>query len=71
MVSMAFGTDPASYNGFATSGAGGVLMLGAIDLVRRAGHVLSTGNTDFPPRITHPDLEARISHLATFAPRHV
>lgn len=66
MVSMAFGADPASYNGFATSGAGGVLMLGAIDLVRRAGHVLSTGNTDFPPRTTHPDLKARISHIATF-----
>ena len=70
IISMALGgQDPVS--GFAISGGGGVLVLGALDLVRRAKHVLATGNTDFPPRETHPEVPDRIARIAlfdTFAP---
>ena len=65
MVSTAIGTNGESPNPYEMSGTGGVLMLGALDLVRRTRHVLSAGNTDFPLRVTHPQLVERIAHIGT------
>jgi hypothetical protein len=66
MVSMAIGTNSERSNIFAMSGAGAVLMLGALDLVRRTRHVLEAGNTNFPPREIHPPLCERVTHIGSF-----
>lgn len=66
MVSLVAGTNAEPANPFAASGGGAVLMLGALDLVRRTTHVLTTGNTQFPARETHPPTAERIKHLGTF-----
>lgn len=46
------------------SGAGGVLMLGGIELVRRAKACLESGVAKPPPRETHPPLKERLSVIA-------
>jgi hypothetical protein len=66
MVSMAIGSSSEPPNPFAISGAGAALMLGALDLVRRAGHVLEAGNAEFPPREIHPPLHERVTHVGSF-----
>lgn len=66
MVSMAIGSNSEPPNPFAISGAGAVLMLGALDLVRRTRHVLEAGDTEFPPREIHPPLHERITHIGSF-----
>lgn len=66
MASMAIGTNEEPPNPFATSGAGSVLMLGALDIVRRTRHVLATGETEVPKRVTHPSLHERVGHVGSF-----
>jgi hypothetical protein len=66
MVSMAIGTNTEPPNFFEVTGAGGALMLGALELVQRTAHVLTEGNTDFPPGEVHPPFKDRIQHLASF-----
>jgi hypothetical protein len=66
MISIAIGSNAEPPNYFEITGAGGVLMLGSLDLVRRTIHVLTTGNTDFPPRDIHPPLADRIKTIGAF-----
>ena len=66
MISIAVGSNMEPPNYFEITGAGGVLMLGSLDLVRRAIHVLTTGNTDFPPRDVHPPLAERVQTIGAF-----
>ncbi|CBS88730.1 ImmA/IrrE family metallo-endopeptidase [Azospirillum lipoferum] len=66
MISMVIGCLSEPPNAFATSGVGAVLMLGALELVRRARHVLETGNTAFPPRKIHPPFHERIIRIGEF-----
>lgn len=65
-VSMMIGCNSESPNPFAFSGAGAVLMLGALDLVRRTEHVLEAGDTEFPPSEIHPPLHERVAHVGSF-----
>lgn len=46
------------------SGAAAVLILGALDLVRRANCVLATGSDNPPPRKSHPPFRDRIAYIA-------
>ena len=39
------------------------LLVGAFDLVRRANPVMATGNTESPPRETHPEKPDRIARI--------
>jgi hypothetical protein len=57
------GPPPHYSDMFTFSGAGGVLMLGALDLVRRANSVLETGADEMPYSKTHPPLRARLKVL--------
>lgn len=66
MASMAIGTNEEPPNPFAASGAGSVLMLSALDIVRRTRHVLAAGVAEFPKRATHPSLHERVAHVGDF-----
>jgi hypothetical protein len=46
------------------SGAAALLILGALDLVRRANWLLATGVDDPPPRKSHPPFKDRIAYIA-------
>jgi hypothetical protein len=48
-------------NMYLRSGVGGVVILGALDLVRRAHATLRTGSDRFEPRDTHPPFEERVA----------
>jgi hypothetical protein len=48
-------------NMYLRSGVGGVVILGALDLVRRAHATLSTGSDRFESRDTHPPFEERVA----------
>jgi hypothetical protein len=50
-------------NVYAMSGVGAVLILGSLDLVRRASAVLRTGVDNPPPREHHPPFRDRIIHI--------
>lgn len=63
-ASIAIGLRENAPNVYAMSGAGGVIILGALDLVRRAKAVLETGNDQVPPRERHPPFSDRIAHIA-------
>ena len=64
-ASIAIGSTESTPNFYAMSGAGGVIVLGALDLVRRAKVVLETGNEQFTPRERHPPFSERIAHIAS------
>jgi hypothetical protein len=55
------GTRAEPPNVFAQSGVGGVVVLGMMDIVRRARSVLKTGLDVAPPSNTHPSLADRVS----------
>jgi hypothetical protein len=63
-ASIAIGSHETEPNFYAMSGTGGVIILGALELVRRAKSVLETGNDQAPPRERHPPLADRIAHIA-------
>src|SRR5258708_14209520 len=48
-------------NIYALSGVGGVIMLGMMDLIRRARRVLRTGLDDAPASESHPSLADRVN----------
>jgi hypothetical protein len=60
-------------NPFAHFGGGGVLALYAVDMLRRAKSILSTGADQEVASDTHPSLEARLVNLRTlrYDPRNV
>lgn len=64
MISVQVGSDTSRPNFYAFSGIGGVLMLGAIDLVARTKAVLRTGLDQLPPRRSHPPFAERVAHIA-------
>jgi hypothetical protein len=61
LISGAIGKD--EDQDFIYSGAGGALMLGAIDLVARARSVLVSGSDILPPSKTHPPVAERIKRM--------
>ncbi|EHR03025.1 hypothetical protein Bra471DRAFT_03791 [Bradyrhizobium sp. WSM471] len=61
--SMAIGIREDEQNFYAVSGAGGVLILGSLDLIRRVRAVLETGQDDPPPRSHHPPYPDRVANL--------
>jgi hypothetical protein len=63
-VSMGLGTREEVMNFYAISGVGGVIILGMLDLVRRAKATLETGVDDVAPRGTHPSFSDRIDAIA-------
>lgn len=63
-ASIAIGSRENVPNFYAMSGTGGVIILGALDLVRRAKAILETGNDQTPPRERHPPVADRIAHIA-------
>jgi hypothetical protein len=62
-VCLAIGSRETPPNFYAMSGTGGVIILGALDLVRRAKAVLKTGKDQTTPRDRHPPLTDRIAHI--------
>jgi hypothetical protein len=50
-------------NFYAVSGAGAVVILGALDLIRRVRAVLETGRDEPPSRSHHPPYPERVSNL--------
>lgn len=63
-VCMVIGARESPPNFYAISGAGAVIILGALDLVRRAKAVLLTGNDRSAPRKRHPPCAQRIGVIA-------
>jgi len=55
--------DKPMYDVYAMSGVGAVLILGSLDLVRRASAVLRTGADIAPPREHHPPFRDRIDYI--------
>ncbi|HEX4410569.1 MAG TPA: hypothetical protein VH206_17495 [Xanthobacteraceae bacterium] len=64
-VSMAVGEGERPPNQYAVSGAGAVVILGALDLIRRATAVLRTGIDSAVPRKRHPPFADRIKFIAS------
>jgi hypothetical protein len=62
--SMVIGAREDEDNFYAVSGAGGVLILGSLELVRRVRAVLETGRDEPPPRSHHPPYLERVANLA-------
>lgn len=62
--SMAVEAKRAENNFYAESGAGGVLILGSLELIRRVRAVLETGKDEPPPRSHHPPYLERVANLA-------
>jgi hypothetical protein len=58
------GLESTPPNLFTASGAGAVLMLGGIELVRRTKAVLETGVAKPSPRRSHPPLDERLAMIA-------
>jgi hypothetical protein len=63
-ASIAIGSQESVPNFYAMSGVGGVVILGALDLVRRATALLETGNDQTPPREGHPPFRDRVEIIA-------
>lgn len=63
-VSMAIGSREVPPNFYAMSGTGGVIILVALELVKRAKAVLETGQDYFEPSASHPSLRDRVAHIA-------
>jgi hypothetical protein len=63
MITMVDGTTSEPANLYAASGTGAVLILTALDLVRRTHALLETGNPVTIPRDTHPELDDRIEAI--------
>jgi hypothetical protein len=61
--SMAIGAREDEEYFYAVSGAGGVLILGSLELVRRVRAVLETGRDEPPPRSHHPPYLERVANL--------
>lgn len=57
-------SKPDEENFCAVSGAGAVVILGALDLIRRVRAMLETGRAEPPPRSHHPPYPERVSNLA-------
>ncbi|MEY9363863.1 hypothetical protein ABH994_006584 [Bradyrhizobium yuanmingense] len=64
-ASIAMGADESPQNRFAMYGVGAILILGAIDIIRRADALISTGSDVTTPRKRHPSFVARIKEIAT------
>jgi hypothetical protein len=62
--SIAIGFKEEQVNFYAASGAGGVIILGALELVRRTAAVLESGSEQMPPRRRHPPYLDRVANLA-------
>jgi hypothetical protein len=62
--SMAIGAGDEEDNFYAVSGAGGVLILGSLELVRHVRAILETGHDEPPPRSHHPPYLDRVANLA-------
>jgi hypothetical protein len=62
-ASLAIGSRETPPNFYAMSGVGGVIMLGALDLVRRAKAVLKTGSDQTSTGDRHPPFADRIAHI--------
>jgi hypothetical protein len=60
-VSMMVGSEKETPNFFSISGAGGIILLSALELVRRARGVLLHGAEQPPIATTHPPLDERIA----------
>ena len=60
-VSMALGDKAEPPNFYAVSGAGGVIVLGLMDMTRRARWVLETGLDSVPAGTSHPPLTDRVT----------
>jgi hypothetical protein len=63
-ASMAIGSQESVPNFYAMSGVGAVVILGALDLVRRASALLETGSDQTPPRERHPPFRDRVEVIA-------
>ena len=63
-ASAAIGSRSEPPNLYAMSGVGAVLVLGSLDLVRRAQSVLLNGDSRAVPSTTHPALKDRIQNIA-------
>ncbi|MFZ1427402.1 MAG: hypothetical protein WAS21_11575 [Geminicoccaceae bacterium] len=57
--------DNSEPNFYAYSGVGAVIILGLLEVVRRASTVLATGSKKFQSRLTHPPYEERIKAIGT------
>jgi hypothetical protein len=62
--SMAIGQREDEENFYAVSGAGGVLILGSLELIRRTNALLETGRDEPPPIRHHPPFLDRVANLA-------
>jgi hypothetical protein len=65
-ISFREGLDSDPPNLFAASGAGAVLMLGALEHIRCATALLATGAPTPPPRTSHPPLAERLAVIGEF-----
>jgi hypothetical protein len=63
-VCLAIGSQEKPPNFYAMCGIGGVAILGALDLVRRATAVLQSGDDQIKPRERHPPVRDRVAALA-------
>jgi hypothetical protein len=63
-VSLAIGSRETPPNFYAMSGTGAVIILGTLDLVRRAKAVLKTGKDRIDVRDTHPSFTNRVAQVA-------
>jgi hypothetical protein len=68
-ASIAIGAAEEPPNGFAMFGVGAVVILGALDLVRRATALIETGDERPKPREHHPSYPERIEALAVLDDR--
>jgi hypothetical protein len=67
-ISMITGMQEEPQNFLAICGAGGVIILGMLDLVRRTRAVLETGSAVYAPRDRHPPYLDRIAEFARLDP---
>jgi hypothetical protein len=67
-ISMIMGMQEEPQNFLAICGAGGVIILGMLDLVRRTRGVLETGSEALTPRERHPPYADRIAAFARLDP---
>jgi hypothetical protein len=67
-INFIIGAKEEPQNFLAISGAGGVIILGMLDLVRRTRAVLETGSDVYAPRDCHPPYVDRISEFSRLDP---
>ncbi|MDA9392446.1 hypothetical protein WN73_18010 [Bradyrhizobium sp. CCBAU 45394] len=68
VVCMVLGGQDDPFNFYASSGVGGVVMLGMLDLVRRTRATLESGNDATEPRKRHPPYPNRIAKFDSVDP---